>query len=111
MSTGLGGWSGNTPEERENGWKFMFSALKVRAVHCQRLRYILSNLDILSGRIPVNRHRLPLWCIVYAHLERSVSDMTIWVGTETTTAVAIKKSGIPREEIWITTKLQYVRVL
>ncbi|KAI0368103.1 Aldo/keto reductase [Pilatotrama ljubarskyi] len=31
---------------------------------------------------------------------------TAWVyGTEKATAIAIKKSGIPREEIWITTKL------
>ncbi|KAL7282283.1 hypothetical protein ACG7TL_003753 [Trametes sanguinea] len=33
---------------------------------------------------------------------------TAWIyGTEKATAVAIKKSGIPREDIWITTKLHH----
>ncbi|KAI0663245.1 Aldo/keto reductase [Cubamyces menziesii] len=33
---------------------------------------------------------------------------TAWIyGTEKTTAVAIQKSGLPREEVWITTKLHH----
>ncbi|KAI0638018.1 Aldo/keto reductase [Trametes polyzona] len=67
-AVGLGGWSGNTKEERENGWKFMLTALQ-------------------AG------YRL--------------IDTAYHYGTEKTTAVAIKKSGIPREDIWITTKLHH----
>ncbi len=31
-----------------------------------------------------------------------------YAGTEEAVAEAIKKAGVPREEVWITTKLQYV---
>ncbi|KAI9001404.1 Aldo/keto reductase [Trametes punicea] len=67
-AVGLGGWGGDTQEERENAWKFMLTAL--------RAGYRLID--------------------------------TAWsYGTEKATALAIKKSGIPREEIWITTKLHH----
>lgn len=39
---------------------------------------------------------------------RSCGRSTVVLGTEKALAEAIKLSGIPREEIWITTKLPYV---
>ncbi|KAI0723128.1 Aldo/keto reductase [Earliella scabrosa] len=67
-AVGLGGWGGNTEEERKNAWQFMVPALK-------------------SG---------------YRLID------TAWnYGTEKAVGEAIKRSGIPREEIWITSKLHH----
>ncbi|CDO71368.1 hypothetical protein BN946_scf184908.g126 [Trametes cinnabarina] len=38
---------------------------------------------------------------------RLIDTAWIYAGTEKATALAIKKSGVPREEVWITTKLHH----
>ncbi|KAI0650272.1 Aldo/keto reductase [Trametes meyenii] len=60
-----------------------------------------------GGRVQEDRDNA--WTFMLSALKASYRLIdTAWIyGTEKATATAIKKSGIPREDIWITTKLHH----
>lgn len=54
--------------------------------------------------VPLDRHCVGLRSVQSPSIMRQTTYTGI--GTEKATAEAIKKSGLPRSDVWITTKLQ-----